>query len=119
MLLVVCAVLPRVSLHQGPFSHAIEGSSFTFPTCHVTGHPAPAVNKRKSSGKLPQGRVRYNNGRLQLLHVRKSDSDGYFFSAANLLGTAEKKTLLVVVSLPRFTTNPPSKVLAAVEETLT
>ena len=117
-MLVVSAVHPRVSLHQGPL-HAIEGSTFTFPTCHVTGHPAPAVNWRKLSGQLPQGRVRYNNSGLQLLHVRKSDSDAYFCSATNLLGTVEKKTLLVVVSLPRFTTKPPSKSLVSVQETLT
>ena len=114
---VVCSVHPRVFLHQGPL-YAIEGITFTFPTCHVTGHPAPAVNWRKSSGQLPQGRVRYNNSGLQLLHVRKSDSDTYFCSATNLLGTVEKKTLLVVVSLPRFTTKPPSKLHAAVQETL-
>ena len=117
MLLVVCVVHPRVSLHQGPF-HAIESSSFTFPTCHVTGHPAPAVNWRESSGQLPQGRVNNNSG-LQLLHVRKSDSDAYFCSAANILGTVEKKTVLVVISLPRFTTKPPSKLNVAVEDTFT
>ena len=115
---VVCAVYPRVSLHRGPL-HAIEGSTFTFPTCHVTGHPAPAVNWRKSSGQFPQGRVRYNNSGLKLLNVRKSDSDGYFCSATNLLGTVERKTLLVVVSLPRFTTKPPSKILVAVGDTFT
>ena len=85
----------------------------------MTGHPAPAVNWRKLSGQLPHSRVRYNNSGLQLLHVRKSDSDAYFCSATNLLGTVEKKTLLVVVSLPRFTTKPPSKLIAAVQETLT
>ena len=63
--------------------------------------------------------MRYNNSGLQLLHVRKSDSDAYFCSATNLLGTVEKKTLFVVVSLPRFTTKPPSKILAAVQQTLT
>ena len=118
MLFVVCAVHPRVSLHQGPL-YAIEGSTFTFPTCHVTGHPVPTVSWGKLSGQLPQGRVRYNNSGLQLSHVRKSDSDAYLCSATNLLGTVEKNTLLVVVSLPRFTTKPPSKKLASVGKTLT
>jgi len=102
---------PRVSLHSGPH-YAIEGSSFTLPTCHVTGHPTPVVTWRKSSGQLPQGRVRYNSSALQILHVRKVDSDAYFCSAANLLGRVKKKTLLVVVSLPRFTVKPPVKVAA-------
>ena len=63
--------------------------------------------------------MRYNNSALQISHVRKDDSDLYFCSAANLLGSVEKKTLLVVVSLPRFTVKPPGKVVARLEDTLT
>ena len=63
--------------------------------------------------------MRYNNSALQISHVRKDDSDLYFCSAANLLGSVEKKTLLVVVSLPRFTVKPPWKVVARLEDTLT
>ena len=84
----------------------------------MTGHPAPVVTWRKLSGQLPQGRVRYNNSALQISHVRKDDSDLYFCSAANLLGSVEKKTLLVVISLPRFTVKPPSKVVARLGDTL-
>ena len=112
------AVHPRVSLHSGPF-YVIEGSNVTLPTCHVTGYPAPAVTWRKSSGQLPQGRARYNNTALQISNVRKVDSDNYFCSAVNLLGNVERKTLLVVVSLPVFTIKPPGKVFAASGDTLT
>ena len=77
----------------------------------MTGYPAPVVS-RKSSGPLPQGRVKYNNSALQILHVRKDDSDLYYCAASNLLGRVEKKTLLVVVSPPRFTVKPPTKVVA-------
>ena len=84
----------------------------------MTGHPAPVVTWRKSSDQLPQGRVRYNDSALQVLHVRKGDSDTYFCSAANLLGSDEKKTLLVVVSLLRFTVKPPAKVVVLTGETL-
>ena len=116
----ICFVVvhPRVSLRPGPH-HAIKGSNYTLPTCHVTGYPAPVVTWRKPSGQLPQGRVKYNNSALQILHVRKDDSDFYFCSAANLLGRVEKKTLLVVVSPPRFTIKPPAKVVAWVGDTLT
>ena len=110
-------VYPRVSLHPGPH-HAIDGSSYTLPSCHVTGYPAPVVTWRKSSGPLPQGRVKYNNSALQILHIRKDDSDFYFCEASNLLGHAEKKTLLVVVSPPRFTVKPPAKVFPGVGSTL-
>ena len=85
----------------------------------MTGHPAPVVTWRRSSGQLPQGRVRYNGSALQVLHVRKEDSDLYFCSAANLLGSDEKKTLLVVVSLPRFTIKPPARVVVWSGYTLT
>ena len=112
------AVHPRVSLHPGPH-YAIEGSTYTLPTCHVTGYPAPVVTWRKSSGQLPQGRVKYNNSALKILHARKDDSDLYFCSAANLLGRIEKKTFLVVVSPPRFTVKPPARVAAWVGATLT
>ena len=80
----------------------------------MTGYPAPVVSWRKSSGPLPQGRVKYNNSALQILHLRKDDSDLYFCAASNLLGRVEKKTLLVVVSPPRFTVKPPAKVVARV-----
>ena len=80
--------------------------------CDVTGYPTPVVTWRKLSGHLPLGRVRYNNSALQISQVRKEDSDVYACSAKNLLGKAEKKTMLVVVSLPRFTSKPPSKIVS-------
>ena len=111
-------VHPRVSLHSGP-SYVTQGSNVTLPTCHVIGYPAPVVTWRKASGQLPQGRSQYNNSALQIFDVRKRDSDTYFCSAVNLLGNIEKKTLLVVVSLPVFTVKPPEKVSAATGDTLT
>ena len=76
------------------------------------------VTWRKSSGPLPKGRVKFYNSALQILHIRKDDSDLYLCSASNLLGSVEKKTLLVVVSPPRFTVKPPDKVFPGVGSTL-
>ncbi|XP_020618760.1 peroxidasin homolog isoform X2 [Orbicella faveolata] len=115
---LVVNVHPRVSLHPGPH-YAIEGSNFTFPSCHVIGHPSPVVTWRKLSGKLPQERVQYNNSGLQISNVRKTDSDTYFCSAVNLVGTTEKSSLLVVVSLPRFHVKPPVRVVIRKGDTLT
>ena len=115
---VLLSVHPGVALHPGPH-YTAEGSNFNFPVCHVTGYPAPVVTWRKSSGQLPQGRVQYNNTALQISDVRKSDSDAYFCSAVNLLGNDERKTLLVVVSLPRFTVKPSVKLFAPLGSTLT
>ena len=108
-LLFLFSVQPRISLNPGP-RHAIEGSTFTLPICHVTGYPTPVVTWRKLSSHLPLWRVRYNNSALQISQVRKEDSDMYTCSAKNLLGKAEKNTMLVVVSLPRFTSKPPPKI---------
>jgi len=85
----------------------------------VTGHPTPVVTWSKLFGQLPQRRVQSNNSIVRLLDVRKSDSDSYLCTATNLLGTVERKTLLVVVSLPRFTVKPPPKAAAWIGDTLT
>jgi len=112
------AVHPQVSLQSGP-KFVTVGSDVTLPTCQVIGYPAPVVTWRKSIGQLPQGRAHYNYSVLQISDVRKSDSDWYFCSAVNLLGNAERKTQLVVVSLPVFTVKPPGKVFAATGNNLT
>ena len=108
---------PLLSLNPGPL-HAIEGSDVTFPVCHVTGHPIPVVTWSKSFGQLPQGRVQSNNSVIKLLDVRKSDSADYLCTATNLFGSVVRKTLLVVVSLPRFSVKPPLKTVARFGETL-
>ena len=110
------AVRPHVTLHPGPLP-AIEGSDVTLPTCHVTGHPQPVVTWSKSFGQLPHGRVQFNSSVINLLDVRKSDSDNYICTARNLLGSIVKRTVLVVVSLPQFTVKPPSKIFAAPGDT--
>ena len=85
----------------------------------MAGYSTPVVTWRKLSGQLPQGRAQYNNTALQIINVRKVDSDAYFCSVVNLLGNVEKKTLLVVVSLPVFTVKLPGKVSAFTGDTLT
>ena len=86
----------------------------------MTGHPAAIVTWRKSSGQLPQARVGYNSrNQLQILNAQKDYSDTYFCSAVNLLGRVEKKTLLIVVSRPRFTVKPPAKVVVYAGDNLT
>ena len=62
--------------------------------------------------------MRYNNSALQISQARKEDSDVYTCSAKNLLGKAEKNTMLVVVSLPRFTSKPPSKIVSMLSSTV-
>ena len=56
--------------------------------------------------------MKYYNSALQILHIRKDDSDFYFCSASNLL-------CLVVISPPRFIVKPSAKVFPGVGSTLT
>ena len=63
--------------------------------------------------------MQYNNKVLQITDVRKVDSDWYFCSAVSLLGNVERKTQLVVISLPVFTVKPPAKLFGIIGETLT
>ena len=112
------AVHPQVSLNPGP-RFVTVGSDVTLPTCQVIGYPAPVVTWRKSIGQLPKGRAHHNNSVLQISDVRKIESDWYFCSAVNLLGNVERKTQLVVVSLPVFTVKPPGKVFAVTGDTVT
>ena len=85
----------------------------------MTGYPAPVVIWRKASGQALHERVKYNKSSLQLLNARKIDSDWYICSATNLLGTTEKKALVVIVSHPRFTVKPPVSIFAAPGSTFT
>ena len=112
------AVRPSISLNPGPF-YVVEGSNVTLPVCHVTGYPTPLITWSKSFGRLPKGRVHSNNSAIQLLGVRKDDSDNYLCTATNLLGNVVKRTVLVVISLPQFTVKPPAKVIVSIGETLT
>ena len=112
------AVRPSISLNPGPF-YVVEGSNVTLPVCHVTGYPTPLITWSKSFGRLPKGRVHSNNSAIQLLGVRKDDSDNYLCTATNLLGTVVKRTVLVLISLPQFTVKPPAKVTVSIGETLT
>ena len=85
----------------------------------MTGYPPPVVIWRKASGQLPQERLKYNNISLKLLNARKIDSDWYICSATNLPGTFERKTLVMIVSYPRFTVKPPVSIFAGLGDTLT
>ncbi|KAL9969356.1 hypothetical protein ACROYT_G021561 [Oculina patagonica] len=114
---LVVNVRPRVSIDLGPL-YALAGSNVTLPVCHVTGYPRPVVTWVKPFGQLPQGRVEYNDSALKIFNVRKTDSDNYVCTASNLLGKAVGKTLLVVVSLPKFTVKPPANVSAFTRKNL-
>ena len=112
------AVQPSISLHPGPL-YISEGSNVTLPSCHVTGHPDPDVKWSKSFGQLPLGRVLRNNEVMRIADVRKADSGDYICTATNLLGIVVRKTILMVVSLPRFTMKPPVKAFARTGDSLT
>ena len=102
------AVRPRVSLHPGPI-YVAERGNVTLPICHVFGHPTLVVRWSKACSQLPQGRVQNNNTALRLIHVSKTGSDTYMCSASSFLGSAARRTQLVVVPLQTFIKKPPTK----------
>ena len=61
----------------------------------------------------------YNNSVIKLLGVRKTDSDNYICTARNKLGSAVKRTVLVVITLPQLTVKPPVKVVVISGDILT
>ena len=85
----------------------------------MTGYPRPIIAWGKAFGNLPRGKVQSNNSVMRLINVQKNDSGDFVCTATNLLGSAVKKTLLVVISPPRFTVKPPVKAVTMVENTLT
>ena len=118
MIVLFITVRPYVSLYPGPL-YVVEGSNVTLPVCQVTGHPTPAVTWSKSFGQLPQGRVQSNSSAMKIFHVRKEDSAYYLCRAFNILGSSLKRTLLIVVPLPKFIVKPPLTLMATVGGTLT
>lgn len=72
------------------------------------------VRWNKAYSQLPQGRVQNNNTALRLLHVSKTDSDTNQCSASNILGSAARRTQVVVVPLPTFIKKPPTKLIVSV-----
>ena len=85
----------------------------------MTGHPSPVVTWSKSFGQLAQGRAERHNSVLSLRDVQKSDSADYLCEATNKLGKDVRKTLLVVVSFPRFTVKPPVKIVKFIGANMT
>lgn len=67
------------------------------------------VTWSKAYSQLPQRRVQNINTALRLIYVSKTDSDTYLCSASNILGSAARRTQLVVVTPPKFITKPPTK----------
>ena len=117
-MVIAVTARPRISLHPGPLI-VKEGDNVTLPSCHVTGYPKPTVTWRRVSASVSRGRTSVNGSSLMIRSAQKDDSDTYFCEASNLLGSTSATTLLVVVSLPRFTHKPPAKIVTFTGKTMT
>ena len=117
----VSIVRPRTTILPGPI-YVKEGTSITLPPCFVTGYPKPRVTWSRPLGNLSRTSVYSHHGNrstLKLRNVQSDDSGHYICTASNLLGTAARRTFLVVVKLPKFTVSPPAKVNVTGGDSLT
>lgn len=101
---------PRIQLAPGP-TYAKKESNVTLSKCHVAGFPAPVVTWRKIPGSLPKDRTVQDGGLLTVGLASKHDIGSYACHAKNDLGEASAVTTLVVISVPKFITKPPQKVI--------
>lgn len=103
---------PLVYLAPGPI-HAKAGQSIVLPKCHVTRFPEPVITWRKLTGSLPKDRITYasRNGFVTLTSAKKLDTGPCVCSAVSPLGKVSAVTTLVVWSVPKFITTPPSSII--------
>ena len=104
--LLSCPGRPRLFLARGPI-YVKEGDNVTLPQCHVIGHPSPIVTWRRLYRDIPRQRVRVTQGSVTILSTVKGDGGTFVCEASNLLGISTAEVLLMVINLPRFTSEKP------------
>ena len=109
---------PEGSLSFGP-TFVVEGRSTSLPSCHVTSFPPAVITWSKVEGTLNEHRVVSKDGQLSIKNTEVEDSGLYQCKAANGIGLYVAVTRLIVVSMPRFTVSPPSKLEVTTNQTIT
>ena len=108
---------PKISLSPGP-TYFEKGKNITFPKCHVTSFPPAIITWSRVRGELAYSRTVVEDGQLSIISAQKRDSGLYECKASNDLGDDSALTLLSVLELPRFTSNPPARLNVRQEQNI-
>ena len=108
---------PNISLSPGP-TYFEKGKNITLPKCHVTSFPPAVITWSRVRGELAYSRTVVEDGQLSIISAQKRDSGLYECKASNDLGDDSALTLLSVLELPRFTSNPPAQLNVRQEQNI-
>ena len=108
---------PNISLSPGP-TYFEKGKNITLPKCHVTSFPPAVITWSRVRGELAYSRTVVEDGQLSTISAQKRDSGLYECKASNDLGDDSALTLLSVLELPRFTSNPPAQLNVSQEQNI-
>ena len=109
---------PNISLSPGPTFYFEKGKNITLPKCHVTSFPPAVITWSRVRGELAYSRTVVEDGQLSIISAQKRDSGLYECKASNDLGDDSALTLLSVLELPRFTSNPPAQLNVRQEQNI-
>ena len=108
---------PKISLSLGP-TFSEKGKNVTLPKCHMSSFPPATITWSRVRGKLANSRTVVKDGQLSIISAQKRDSGFYECKASNDLGEDSALTLLSVLELPRFTSNPPAQLNVRQEQNI-
>ena len=108
---------PNISLSPGP-TYFEKGKNITLPKCHVTSFPPAVITWSRVRGELAYSRTVVKDGQLSIISAQKRDSGLYECKVSNDLGDDSALTLLSVLELPRFTSNPPAQLNVRQEQNI-
>ncbi|KAL9952545.1 hypothetical protein ACROYT_G039814 [Oculina patagonica] len=95
-----------------PSSVVVEEGQNVSLLCQVTGQPTPTVTWRKLYGNTPKDRSTFENGKLSMVNVTRSEGGDYVCLAKNLLKEDSALVQITVFETLKFTLLPPRKSLA-------
>ena len=84
----------------------------------MTSFPLAVITWSRVRGQLAYSRTIVEDGQLSIISAQKRDSGLYECKASNDLGDDSALTLLSVLELPRFTSNPPAQLNVRQEQNI-
>ncbi|KAL9952577.1 hypothetical protein ACROYT_G039847 [Oculina patagonica] len=94
-----------------PSSVVVEEGQNVSLLCQATGQPTPMVTWRKLYGKTPKDRTSFEQGKLSIVNVTRSEGGDYVCLAKNLLNEDSVLVQITVFEALKFKLLPPRKSL--------